>query len=157
MHSIKCFTASDVAIIMQNISGIKMMLPNHIKLKPEQRRSMFKLNQKKHVFVESALKFMRTMPDTVPNYVKVSDCNNYLQLYHQYNELICEIDKIKKQMEDVKLQIGNDVMNITKAYFHNTRFAAQSGVKKAEPIYEQLKMNYAVGRNTKKELSIVKE
>jgi hypothetical protein len=149
MHSIKCFTASDVAIIMQNISGIKMMLPNHIKLKPEQRRSMFKLNQKKHVFVESALKFMRTMPDTVPNYVKVSDCNNYLHLYHQYNELICEIDKIKKQMEDVKLQIGNDVMN-------NTKFAAQSGVKKAEPIYEQLKMNYAVGRNTKKELSIVK-
>ena len=128
-----------------------MMLPNHIRLRPDERRSMFKLNKKRHKFVESALKFMKTMPDTVPPYVEVSDCNNYLQLYHQYTELIDEVDKIKKQLEDIKLQIGNDVMNITKAYFHNTKFAAQSGIKQAEPIYEQLKMNYAVGRNSKKE------
>ena len=49
------------------------------------------------------------------------------------------------------MQIGNDVMNMTKAYFHNVKFAAQAGVKEAQPIYQQLKMSYAVGRNTKKE------
>ncbi len=100
--------------------------------------------------MESALKYMKTQPDTVPPFVDVSTCDNYLQLYHQYTELILELEKVKKQMEDVKLQIGNDVMNMTKAYFHNAKFASQSGIRGAEPIYKQLKMNYAVGRNSKK-------
>lgn len=152
MPSIRSFTGSDIAVIMQNISGIRMMLPNHVKLKPSERRSMFKLNMKKHVFVESALNYMRTKPETVPSYIDIATCNNYLQLYHQYEELITELEKIQKIMEDVKLQVGNDLMNMTKAYFHNTKFASQSGVKIADPIYQQLKMNYAVGRNSKKEI-----
>jgi hypothetical protein len=62
------------------------------------------------------------------------------------------LEKIQKLMDDVKLQLGNEVMNMTKAYFHNARFASQSGVKTAEPIYQQLKTNYAVGRNSKKNI-----
>ena len=150
MANIRTFTASDIAVIMQHISGIRMMLPNHVKLKSTERRSMFKLNAKKQEFVNTALKYMKTKPDTVPLGIDVSACNNYLQLYHQYNELINELDKIKKLMDDVKLQLGNEVMNATKAYFHNAKFATQSGVKAAEPIYQQLKMNYAVGRNSHK-------
>lgn len=148
--NIRTFTASDVAIIMQNISGIRMMLPNHVKLKPEVRRSMFKLNSKKQAFAEAALKYMQTKPDTVPQHINVTTCNNYLQLYLQYVELINELEKIKRLMEDVKLQLGNEVMNMTKAYFHNARFASQSGVVSSEIIYQQLKKKYAVGRNSKK-------
>ncbi len=154
MTPIKNFSASDIANIMQHVSGIRMMLPNHIKLKPCERRSLFKLNSKKEAFVESALEYMKTQPDTVPNYVDVALCRNYLSMYHQYAELIIELDKIKKQMEDVKVQIGSDLMNMTKAYFHNTRFASQAGVTRIEPIYEQLKRNYAVGRNSKKKVLI---
>ena len=152
MSNIRTFTASDIAVIMQNISGIRMMLPNHVKLNPSERRSMFKLNSKKQLFVEAALKYMKTRPETVPPNIDVTTCNNYLQLYHQYEELITELEKIQKLMDDVKLQLGSEVMNMTKAYFHNARFASQSGVKNAEPIYQQLKTNYAVGRNSKKNI-----
>jgi len=154
MTSVRNFSASDIAKIMQHVSGIRMMLPNHIKLNPSERRSLFKLNAKKELFVEAALKYMKTQPDTVPTCVDVALCANFLNMYHQYSELIDELDKIKKLMEDVKVKIGSDVMNMTKAYFHNARFASQSGVKKAEPIYEQLKMNYAVGRNSKRKITI---
>jgi hypothetical protein len=150
MSTIRNFSASDIALMMQHISGIRMMLPNHIKLNPSERRSLFKLNSKKEAFVEAALKYMKTQPDTVPSYVDVALCSNYLNMYHQYSDLIVEMNKLTKLMEDVKVKIGNDVMNMTKAYFHNARFASQSGIKKAEPIYKQLKMNYAVGRNSKK-------
>src|SRR5476651_1355120 len=91
MRPLRSFTASDLTIFMQHLSGIRMMLPSHVKLKPTERRSMFKLNSKKHVFVESALKYMKTQPDTVPPFVDVSTCDNYLQLYHQYTELILEL------------------------------------------------------------------
>lgn len=153
MPPIRTFTGSDIAVIMQNISGIRMMLPNHVKLKPAERRSMFKLNTKKQAFVEAALKFMKTRPETVPPFIDVPTCNNYLQLYHQYEELIYELEKIQKLMDDVKLQLGNEVMNMTKAYFHNARFASQSGIKTADPIYQQLKTNYSVGRNSKKNVA----
>lgn len=151
MASIRSFKGSDIAIIMQNISGIRMMIPNHIKLKPTERRSLFKLNMKRYEFVKSAINYMKTKPETVPNYIDIATCSNYLQLYNEYGELLTELQKIQKIMEDVKLQLGNDLMNMTKAYFHNTKFASEAGVKMAEPIYQQLKTNYAVGRNSKKE------
>lgn len=93
---------------------------------------------------------MQTQPDTVPRHINITTCNNYLHLYLQYVELINELEKIKRLMEDVKLQLGNEVMNMTKNYFHNARFASQSGVKSSEIIYQQLKKKYAVGRNSKK-------
>jgi len=150
MRPLRSFTASDLTIFMQHLSGIRMMLPSQVKLLPAERRSMFKLNSKKHVFVESALKYMKMHPEMVPAGVDVSTCNNFLLLYHQYTELLEELEKVKTQMEDVKLQIGNNVMKMTRAYFQNTRFASQSGIRHAEPIYQQLKMNYAVGRNSRK-------
>jgi S-adenosylmethionine/arginine decarboxylase-like enzyme len=89
----------------------------------------------------------------VPNYIDVRTCTSYVHLYEQYSELIEEMEKVKKQMEDVKVKIGNDIMNMTRAYFHNARFASQSGVSNAAPIYEKLKTNYAVGRNSKKKIA----
>jgi len=111
MSTIRNFSASDIALMMQHISGIRMMLPNHIKLNPSERRSLFKLNSKKEAFVEAALKYMKTQPDTVPSYVDVALCSNYLNMYHQYSDLIVEMNKLTKLMEDVKVKIGNDVMN----------------------------------------------
>jgi hypothetical protein len=154
MPVIRSFTASDIAVIMQNISGIRMMIPNHVKLLPAERRSLFKLNTKRKDFAENALRYMKQNPDSVPVSLDVSACHNYLQMYHQYNELIDELEKLKKQMEDVKLHIGNEVMNITKTYFHSTRFAIEAGRKQLEPIYEQLKTDYAVGRNSRQSVAV---
>lgn len=150
MASFRSFIGSELMSIKQNISAIRNMIPNNIKLKPSERRSMFKLNTKRHQFVEKAVQFMRKNPHTVPNFVDVAECNNYVNLYGQYTELIEELEQVKIKLEDAKLVIGNEILKQTRAYFQNSKNASESGNELLGKIYKELKPHYAVGRNTNK-------
>jgi hypothetical protein len=150
MNSFRSFVASELMSIKQNIAAVRNMIPNNIKLMPSERRSMFKLNTKRHEFVEKAVQFMRKNPNTVPSFVDVTECNNYVHLYAQYSELIDELDQVKTKLEDAKLVIGNEILRQTRAYFQNSKNASDSGNEALGKIYMELKPHYAVGRNSKK-------
>ena len=47
MASFRSFVGSELMSIKQNIAAVRNMIPNNIKLKPSERRSMFKLNTKR--------------------------------------------------------------------------------------------------------------
>ncbi len=155
MSSFRSFIGSELMSLRQHISALRNMIPGNIKLKPSERRSMFKLNTKRQKFVEKAIEFMRRNPSTIPSYVNVSVCNNYLNLYTQYTELIIEFDEIKAKLEDAKLLIGNEILQQSRAYFQNAKTAANSGIAEFAVIYEDLHPHYAVGRNSKKGESLL--
>ncbi len=148
----RSFVASELMSIKQNIAAVRNMIPNNIKLMPSERRSMFKLNTKRHVFVEKAVQYMRKNPTTVPTFIDVTDCNHKVHLYGQYTELLLELEQVKTKLEDAKLVIGNDIMKQTRAYFQNSKNASESGNELLGKIYAALKPHYAVGRNSRKEV-----
>lgn len=150
MASFRSFVGSELMSIRQNIAALRNMIPSNIKLKPTERRSMFKLNDKKKEFVEKAVQSMRKNPNTVPAYVDVTTCNNYVQLYKQYGELLAELEEVKTRLEDAKLLLGNEILKQTRAYFHNSKNASLSGNSSYGTIYDELKPHYAVGRNSRK-------
>lgn len=150
MASFRSFIGSELMSIKQNISAVRNMIPNNIKLKPSERRSMFKLNTKRLEFVEKAVQFMRKNPNTVPGFVDVMECNNYVHLYAQYSELLDELQQVQTKLEDAKLVIGNEILKQTRAYFQNSKNASESGNELLGKIYRELKPHYAVGRNSKK-------
>ena len=150
MSSFRSFIGSELMSIKQNIAAISNMIPKNIKLKTSERRSMFKLNTKRHEFVEKAVQYMRKNPNTVPTFIDVTECNNYVHLYGQYGELLLELEQVKIKLEDAKLVIGNEIMKQTRAYFQNSKNAAESGNELLGKIYKELKPHYAVGRNCKK-------
>jgi len=150
MSSFRSFIGSELMSIKQNIAAISNMIPKNIKLKPSERRSMFKLNTKRQEFVEKAVQYMRKNPNTVPTFIDVTECNNYVHLYGQYGELLLELEQVKIKLEDAKLVIGNEIMKQTRAYFQNSKNAAESGNELLGKIYKELKPHYAVGRNCKK-------
>lgn len=154
MHPFRSFVASELMSIKQNIAAVRNMIPNNVTLKPSERRSMFKLNSKRHEFVEKAVQYMRKNPTTVPTFIDVTICNNYVHLYQQYAELLEELDQVKTKLEDAKLVIGNEIMKQTRAYFQNSKNAAESGNEQLDKIYRELKPHYAVGRNSRKERAI---
>ena len=150
MSSFRSFIGSELMSIKQNIAAVRNMIPNNIKLKPSERRSMFKLNTKRHEFVEKAVQYMRKNPNTVPSFIDVTVCNSYVHLYGQYSELLEELEQVKTKLEDAKLIIGNEIMKQTRAYFQNSKNASESGNEQLDKIYKELKPHYAVGRNSKK-------
>ena len=150
MNSFRSFVGSELMAIKQNIAAVRNMIPSNVKLKPAERRSMFKLNTKRHEFVQKAVQYMRKNPGTVPAFVDVTICNNYVHLYEQYAELLEELDQVRTKLEDAKLVIGNEIMKQTRAYFQNSKNASESGNEQLRVIYTELKPHYAVGRNSKK-------
>jgi hypothetical protein len=150
MNSFRSFIGSELMSIRQHISALRNMIPGTVQLKPEQRRSMFKLNTKRQTFVQQAVQFMRRSPNTVPSFVDVAKCNNYLHLYEQYAELLGEVEQIRTKLEDAKLLIGNEILQQSRAYFQHSKNASTSGLDEYKTIYETLKPHYAVGRNSKK-------
>ena len=150
MSSFRSFIGSELMSIKQNIAAVSNMIPKNIKLKPSERRSMFKLNTKRQEFVEKAVQYMRKNPNTVPTFIDVTECNNYVHLYGQYGELLLELEQVKTKLEDAKLVIGHEIMKQTRAYFQNSKNAAESGNELLGKIYKELKPHYAVGRNSKK-------
>jgi len=151
MASFRSFIGSELMSIKQNIAAVRNMIPNNIKLQPSERRSMFKLNTKRQEFVQKAVQYMRKNPNTVPNFVDVTVCNNYVHLYGQYAELLEELEQVKTKLEDAKLVIGNEIMKQTRAYFQHSKNASESGNTELARIYAELKPHYAVGRNSKKD------
>ncbi len=151
MASFRSFIGSELMSIKQNIAAVRNMIPNNIKLLPSERRSMFKLNTKRQEFVQKAVQYMRKNPNTVPSFVDVTICNNYVHLYGQYSELLEELEQVKTKLEDAKLVIGNEIMKQTRAYFQNSKNASESGNAELAKIYTELKPHYAVGRNSKKD------
>ncbi len=150
MSSFRSFVGSELMSIKQNISAVSNMIPKNIKLKPSERRSMFKLNSKREEFVQKAIKHMQKNPNTVPAFIDVTLCNSNVHLYGQYVELLHELEQLTKKMEDAKLVIGHEIMKQTRAYFQNSKNAAESGNELLGQIYQELKPHYAVGRNSKK-------
>lgn len=150
MSSFRSFIGSELMSIKHNIAAVSNMIPKNIKLKPSERRSMFKLNTKRQEFVEKAVQYMRKNPNTVPTFIDVTECNNYVHLYGQYGELLLELEQVKTKLEDAKLVIGHEIMKQTRAYFQNSKNAAESGNELLGKIYKELKPHYAVGRNSKK-------
>ena len=150
MPSFRSFIGSELMSIKQNIAAVSNMIPKNIKLKPSERRSMFKLNTKRQEFVAKAVQYMRKNPNTVPTFIDVTVCNNYVHLYGQYAELLDELEQVKTKLEDAKLVIGNEIMKQTRAYFQNSKNASESGNELLGKIYKELKPHYAVGRNSKK-------
>jgi|GEM_PF-617053 hypothetical protein len=157
MASFRGFIGSELLAINQHLSSVKNMIPTKVKLSSLERRSLFKLHLKRKDFVKSALLHMRKSPSTVPSYIDLIACNNQMQLFEQYTELLEEVDKLKKQLEDARLLLGNDIMKQTRSYFQHAKNGATAGQLQFEQIYQSLKPYYAVGRNSKKQRAAITE
>lgn len=147
MAGLRSLVASEITLIMQHIAGIRQMIPNQIKLTATQRRSLFKLNAKRQLFVEKSLQHMRQHSSGLPTYIDVPTCNNDIHLYNQCVEVLEELEQLKNKLEDAKVFMGNRVMQQTRAFFLHAKDAASAGSAAYKKVYEDLKPHYAVGRN----------
>jgi len=150
MSNFRSFIGSELLNIKQHLSAVKNVIPNKVQLAPSQRRSLFKLHLKRKDFALKAIALMRKSPASAPSFVDIQSCNNYMQLYEQYTELLVEVDAVKRDLEDARLMVGHEILKQTRSYFQNAKNGADSGDIHFEKIYKTLKPFYAVGRNSRK-------
>jgi len=150
MANFRSFIGSELISIKQHLASVKNSIPDKVKLAPTERRSLFKLHLKRKDFAHKAILQMRKSPSTAPSFVDIQACNNYMQLYDQYTEILQEVEMVKRHIEDARLLVGHEILKQTRSYFQNAKNGADSGNKEFEQIYLNLRPFYAVGRNSRK-------
>jgi hypothetical protein len=100
-------------------------------------------------FVEKAIQKMKLNPSLIPAYLDVTATIKLLHLYNQLNEINTELEKLQQQVENTKLQAGNQALVIAKMFYHQTKNAATLGLQDAKAINDELIELYTVGRNAK--------
>ncbi|MBP9215288.1 MAG: hypothetical protein KBF36_12060, partial [Chitinophagaceae bacterium] len=148
-NSIRLLSASDMAVLSQCFAQIRQMVPSSKKLNPKERRSIFKLSENRMEFVEKAIQKMKLNPSLIPAYLDVTAAIKLLHLYNQLNEINTELEKLQQQVENTKLQAGNQALVIAKMFYHQTKNAATLGLQDAKAINDELIELYTVGRNAK--------
>lgn len=148
-QNVRLLSASDMAVLSQCFSQIRQMVPASKPLKSTERRSIFKLTDNRLEFVEKAIQKMKTNPSLIPTYLDVTAAVKLLHLYNQLNEVSTELQKLQEQVENTRLQAGNQALVFAKMFYHQTKNASTIGLKDAKAISEELIELYAVGRNAK--------
>ncbi len=148
-QNVRLLSASDMAVLSQCFSQIRQMVPSSKPLKSTERRSIFKLTDNRLEFVEKAIQKMKSNPSLIPTYLDVTAAVKLLHLYNQLNEVSAELQKLQEQVENTRLQAGNQALVISKMFYHQTKNASTIGLKEAKAISDELVELYAVGRNAK--------
>ena len=148
MPSLRSLVGSELMLVKQHISGIRQIVPNHIRLSASERRSLFKLNAKRQEFVQKSFNYMRQHSSELPSFIDIAGCNNDLHLYQQCAEVIKELEQLQEKLEDARVFLGNRIMKQTRGFFLHARGAAEAGHKGFQDVYDDLKPHYAVGRNS---------
>ncbi len=155
--NIRVLTASDMAVISQNIAQIRNTIPSVKPLSSLEKRALFKLSNNRIDFVEEAFNKMKSNPSLVPAYVDITAAQKLLYLYRQMTEISEELKKVQEQLDNTRLQAGNQAMILSKMFYHQTKNAATLGLKDASAITDHLQSLYTVGRNAKKKKAAKKQ
>jgi hypothetical protein len=148
-NNVRILSASDMAVLAQCFAQIRQMIPSTKLLNAKDRRSIFKLSENRMEFVEKAIQKMKTNPSLIPSYLDVSAAIKLLHLYNQLQEVSSELQKLEEQVENTKLQAGNQALLLSKMFYHQTKNASTLGLNDAKAITDELVALYTVGRNAK--------
>ncbi|MCU0320925.1 MAG: hypothetical protein MUE72_00840 [Chitinophagaceae bacterium] len=148
-NNVRILSASDMAVLAQCFAQIRQMVPNAKLLNSKERRAIFKLSENRMEFVEKAIQKMKSNPSLIPTYLDVTAAIKLLHLYSQLQEIGTELQKLQEQVENTKLQAGNQALIVCKMFYHQTKNASTLGIKDAKAISDELIELYTVGRNAK--------
>lgn len=156
IQEIRLLSASDMAVLHQNFSQIRQLIPTLKELKPSEKRSLFKLSASRIPFVEASIAKMKSSPSLLPNYISTTDAIKALHLYNQLLEAEVEIKKLQQKIENTKLQAGHQALKISKLFLDQNKNAAKLGFTEAENIVTQLSALHIAGRNSKIKKKVTK-
>ena len=154
--NIKPITESELSKIQTLLSQLKEDLAFTINLTPEERKQLYKVDERRVGFVENACREMDANTAILPGFFDVQSAKNDLKLYQQLKSIEVELEKLLDRVYDTRVQAGHQAMQASRLFYNSVQQAKASGVAGADTLHQLLKQHYNVGRplgslNKKKE------
>jgi hypothetical protein len=155
--NIKSITETELLSIQSLLQQLKEKLAFTINLTPEERKQLYKVDERRVGFVENACREMDKNSSILPGFFDVQSAKDDLKLYQQLRDIEVQLEQLLDKVYDTKVQAGHQAMQASRLFYNSVQQAKASGVKGAESLHQLLKQHYNVGRpagslNKKKKL-----
>ncbi|MBI2729634.1 MAG: hypothetical protein HYX40_02585 [Sphingobacteriales bacterium] len=138
------------------LTKLKESLHFTLSLSTEERKQLYKVDERRLGFVENACREMETNSDILPGYLDVQSAKEDLKLYKQLKSIELTLEELLNKVYDTRVQSGHQAMQASRLFYNSVQQAKASGVTGADTLHKLLKQHYNVGRpagslNKKKE------
>lgn len=144
--NIKPVTDKELTSVKTLLQELKDKLAFTINLTPEERKQLYKVDERRVSFVENACREMENNSSILPGFFDVQSAKDDLKLYQQLKEIEVQLEQLLDRVYDTRVQAGHQAMQASRLFYNSVQQAKASGVSGAESLHQLLKQHYNVGR-----------
>jgi hypothetical protein len=138
------------------LQELKASLTFTINLSQEERKQLYKVDERRLGFVENACREMEKNSSILPGFLDVQSAKDDLKLFQQLKTIEIQIEELLNKVYDTRVQAGHQAMQASRLFYNSVQQAKASGISGADSLHQLLKQHYNVGRpvgslNKKKE------
>lgn len=143
------FTPEERATINDAIGVIRQALEQKlIKLSPDERVELPKLNRKHHSFVTKSIQYAEQNPQLAPSYLDVNEMRKDMDAMGVLQEIAGQLDPLMRDINDSISVAGSEAVGGGYIFYGAVRDASKRKIGAAESIYRDLS-SYFPGRPKK--------
>ncbi|MFA8435693.1 MAG: hypothetical protein ACEPOZ_14330 [Marinifilaceae bacterium] len=144
------FSTEELETCKNHIEGLDQFASkNTPNLSNEDRRNFGSITQNNKLLIEKIKSLMEQYPERVPPFVDSKEFNKDYQARKQIEEILLQLDIIKRKLTDTKILLDYDNFQDALAFYRSIRYFASEYQNGAIPLYEQLKQYFPHRKNGK--------
>lgn len=125
--------------ILSCLQNAKSKLSFCIKLSPEQKQTLPKMNDGRVPFVQKSIKNGKLQPVVVPPYIDLDQCSKDVELYTMLSPIETEILSLAEMIVDTRIAAGSDAFLAALSIYKSAQGAAKAGIPGTKTIVDDLK------------------
>ncbi|MDR1600960.1 MAG: hypothetical protein LBS42_00840 [Tannerella sp.] len=129
--------------------AMKPLRPYLNPLTTDARRTILKMGDKSLALVEKTGELAAINPQFCPSYFNLSELNVDLADAVNLRVAVSRLEQITREVEDTVMLAGNEAFTQALTFYNAVKQAARDNVAGAQPVYDELKKRFAIGRPRK--------
>lgn len=125
---------------MEVIAELKNLFGFCIKLSPDQRVTLPKVDDVRLPFVEKGIEFGKQEPKIVPPYTNLDEFSKDLKLFRDLSTIERELSSLAEMVMDTHMAAGSDAYQASLSIYQSAKGASKMGIPETQSIEDQMKI-----------------
>jgi hypothetical protein len=130
--------------------GHDLIRPYLCPLSNEERSTILKMGDKSLAMVEKTSEMATQNPQFCPPYFSVTELNIDLEDAVNLRQVLNRIQQISREVDDTMMLAGHEAFVQSLTFYNALKQATRDNVPGAQPLFDELKKRFALGRPAKK-------
>lgn len=116
---------ADQAAVMTAIDTIREKLPFLVGLTPNERRTLAKLGDKSHAFVQKTAEFAQRHPDYLPRLFNLEEMQRDVELFEALSPILMALTHVQELVQDTHTIVGSEAYAAARVVYKSAKANGQ--------------------------------